>query len=325
MLMFKIFLLMVGFVLLIKGADVFVDGASAVATRMKVPKMLIGLTIVAFGTSAPEFAVSVKSLMSGNGDMLLGNVIGSNILNIWLILGLTAMIREIKVRSDTVKTELPILVLMTLAFAALILDRAFSREIMVNGFTRQDGVILVLMFGIFIYHLVGMVRREKNRIKKEKTGKVMSWWLALAMTVGGILGIIFGSDMVVNSASEMATMMGVSQKMVALTVIALGTSLPELATSIMAARKGESDIAIGNVVGSNIFNIAMVAGLPVIMFGGIPEITFSYIDVAAMVLAAVLLYLVARKKQQIGRTAGLMFLGLFVIYYGYVIMTGLQA
>lgn len=317
MFIFKILLLILGFVLLIKGADIFVDGASAIATRLKIPKMMIGLTIVAFGTSAPEFAVSVKSMMSGNGDMMLGNVIGSNVLNIGLILGLTAVIRKIRVKSEVVKKELPIMVLMTLAFVALIADRVFNVEA-TNGLTRQDGVILVLMFGIFIYHLISMAKRGEKEPKFNK--KTISWWMASGMTFGGILGIVFGSDLVVNSASELAIMIGVSQKMVALTVIALGTSLPELVTSVMAARKGESDIAIGNVIGSNIFNIAVVAGLPVIMFGGIPKVTFSYIDIIAMLLIAVLLYIVAKTNHKIGRLEGLMFLGLFIAYYSYVVM-----
>lgn len=339
--MLNLFLLCVGFVLLIKGADVFVDGAGKIALKLKVPKMLVGLTIVAFGTSAPEFAVSVKALMAKNGDIMLGNVIGSNILNILLILGLAALVGRLKVKSNTVKKEMPILILITLAFVVLVMDRLFGGSNL-NGFTRQDGLVLTLMFGIFIYYLVGMARKDigmkgeasmgkKLVTKGEKSVKmrpkesVMTEILKLgSMTLVGVVGIVIGSNMVVDGASALAIGFGVSQKMVALTVVALGTSLPELVTSVVATRKGEADIAIGNVVGSNIFNIAVVAGLPVVMFGGIPKVTFSYVDLMVMVVATGVLYLFARKDKRIGKAEGAVLLGMFVVYYGYVVATGIK-
>lgn len=333
MILLKLVLLVTGFVFLIKGADVFVGGASAVAGKLKIPKMLIGLTIVAFGTSAPEFAVSIKSMMVGSGDMLLGNVIGSNILNILLILGVSAMVRKLKVKTETVRKELPIMILVTATFVVLVTDKVFNKY-SANGLTRQDGVILIFMFGIFLYYLIEMARKEaieRKRKEKEKAkGKIVRkrvavkakerpWLMSIAMTVGGILGIVLGSELVVSSASEIAILMGVSQKMVALTVVALGTSLPELATSVMATRKGETDIAVGNVVGSNIFNIALVAGVPIVLFGGIPKVSFSYIDIAVMLTTTLVLYLFTRKDCQIGRKRGMVLIGMFVVYYGYVI------
>lgn len=312
----NLMMLVVGFVFLIKGADVFVDGASATARRFKVSKMLIGLTIVAFGTSAPEFAVSVKSLLAGNGDMLLGNVIGSNILNILLILGSAAMFRSLKVSSNTVKKELPVMILVTLAFATLLLDELLGGS--GNAFTRQDGLILVLFFAVFIYYLIGMAKQkaevEKNDQSNIKLGR------ALLMVVGGIFGIVLGSNLVVDGASNVATMMGVSQRMIALSIVALGTSLPELVTSIVATRKGEIDIAIGNVVGSNIFNLGIVAGLPVFLIGGVQGVGFSQVDVAVMILAAVLLLIFTKKDKKIDRREGIVLLLIFVIYYGYVLM-----
>lgn len=340
----QIALLIAGFVVLIKGADVFVDGASATAENFKVPKMLIGLTIVAFGTSAPEFAVSVKSLLSGNADMLLGNVIGSNILNILLILGVSSMVKPLVVHSNTVKKELPIVILMTLMFTTLMLDNLFDSSV-TPAFTRQDGFVIVIAFGIFIYYLIQMNRARKTAeelkkvnetvemlegTKKQKKAQKaieqdppMKLWKALLFTILGIVGIVLGSNFVVDSASSIATIMGVSAKMVALTVVALGTSLPELVTSVVATKKGETDIAIGNVVGSNIFNIGIVTGVPVAIIGGIPDISFSYIDLAVMVSSAIVLYIFARDDRRISRLEGGVLLTTFGAYYSYVIISGL--
>lgn len=315
---FNLLLLIVGFLILIRGADVFVDGASAVAGNFKVSKMLIGLTIVAFGTSAPEFAVSVKSLFSGSGDIVLGNVIGSNILNIVLILGVSAMFHNLNVKNNTVKKELPITLLITTLFAVLISDNLFDKSIS-NSFTRSDGVVLLLFFLVFIYYLISMAR---NKIDEDQDTEYMSLMKAIIFTVGGIIAIVLGSNFVVDSASFLAKEIGISEKMIALTIIALGTSLPELVTSVMATRKGEYDIAIGNVVGSNIFNIGMVIGVPVTLFGGIKSITFNYVDLATMIFTALLLFVFSFNDRKIDKKEGIIFLLLFIIYYGYVIYLG---
>ena len=314
----NIILLIVGFVILIKGADIFVDGASSVAGNFKVSKMLIGLTIVAFGTSAPEFAVSVKSMISHSGDIVLGNVIGSNILNILLILGVAAMVKPLSVKNNTVKKELPITMLITTLFAVLLSD------VLINGaesntFSRSDGIILVLFFLVFIYYLISMAR---HKTEEETDTKYMKMPKAILFTVLGIAGIVVGSNFVVDSASAIAQAIGISEKMIALTVIALGTSLPELVTSVTATRKGEVDIAIGNVVGSNIFNIGLVIGVPTAIFGGISNITFNYIDLIVMIVSAVLLFVFAFKDRKISKKEGLVFLLIFLVYYGYVIYKG---
>ena len=277
-----IILLVVGFIVLIKGADIFVDGASSIAGNFKISKMLIGLTIVAFGTSAPEFAVSVKSLISGNGDIVLGNVIGSNILNILLILGISSLFHFLNVKNNTVKKELPITLLITTLFAVLLSDHLFDSSI-------------------------------TNAMSK-----------SIVYTILGLICIIVGSNFVVDSASSLASMIGISEKMISLTVIAFGTSLPELVTSVTATKKGEYDIAIGNVVGSNIFNIGMVIGLPIAIFGGISNITFNYIDLIVMLLSALLLFIFSFKDKRISKKEGIAFLILFVIYYSYVIYTGIN-
>ena len=315
-----IILLVVGFIVLIKGADIFVDGASSIAGNFKISKMLIGLTIVAFGTSAPEFAVSVKSLISGNGDIVLGNVIGSNILNILLILGISSLFHFLNVKNNTVKKELPITLLITTLFAVLLSDHLFDSHI-TNAFTRSDGIVLLLFFLVFIYYLISMAR---NKIDDDQNEKYMSMSKSIVYTILGLVCIIVGSNFVVDSASSLAAIIGISEKMISLTVIAFGTSLPELVTSVTATKKGEYDIAIGNVVGSNIFNIGMVIGLPIAMFGGISDITFNYIDLIVMLLSALLLFIFSFKDKRISKKEGIIFLILFVIYYSYVIYTGIN-
>ena len=307
--------LIVGFAVLIKGADLFVDGASGVAENFKLSKMLIGLTIVAFGTSAPEFAVSVKSLLSQSGDMVLGNVIGSNVLNILLILGVSSMFHSLSVKNNTVRKELPILLMLTIAFAVLISDHFFSFD-MSNSFSRGDGVILILFFGVFLYYLISMTRKK---VDDDSEVTYPSLKKSFFLTFIGLLGIVFGSNFVVDGASEFAKVIGISERMISLTIVALGTSLPELVTSVMATRKGEFDIAIGNVVGSNIFNIGMVLGVPVALFGGITNISFSNIDLLVMILSAFLLFLFAFNDHKISRKEGTLFLVLFVVYYLYVV------
>ena len=348
-LLINLALLLIGFVFLIKGADIFVDGASDTARKFRVPKMLIGLTIVSFGTSVPELAVSIQSILSGQGDILLGNVIGSNILNILLILGLSALVGTLHVNTATVKKEIPVLILITIAFTVVLSDKIFGLG--ENLFTRQDGIILLLFFCVFIYYLFGMANRktgtenevtEKKSVKKEtsKTEKVaeiktekdaeakkeadeegeVNLVKAVLMVVFGLVGIVFGSDLVVKGASEIAATFGVSQRIISLTIVALGTSLPELVTSVIATRKGEYDIAIGNIVGSDIFNIGIVAGLPVALLGGVGGSAFSVVDIAALVISPIVLYFFARRGHRIGFKKGIAFLLMFVVYYGYVIM-----
>lgn len=312
----QIILLIIGFVVLIKGADIFVDGASSIALNFKLSKMLIGLTIVAFGTSAPEFAVSVKSIVSNNSDMVIGNVIGSNILNILLIIGICSIIKPIKVKSNTVRKELPIVMLFSVLLFFLIKDDLFISNI--NMISRNDGFVIILFFTIFVYYLISIMRNKKNDDSEEmaKYGIFKS----ICFTVLGIVCIILGSNVVVDSASIIASMMGVSQKMIALTVVAFGTSLPELVTSIVSTRKGEQEILVGNIVGSNIFNIGIVLGLPVAMFGGIPAMGFNIIDLITMIVAAVLLFVFAFKDHRVGKFEGIVMLMVFVIYYSYVII-----
>lgn len=316
----NILLLIVGFILLIKGADVFVDGASSTAQNFKVSKMLIGLTIVAFGTSAPEFAVSVSALASGSPDMVIGNVIGSCILNILLILGVAAVIRPIKIKANTVKKELPLCLMMTALLAILFLDTLINGATE-NAFTRSDALAVVLFFCVFLYYLVTLARQSKEnktsaKDEKPQYGLVKSLLLVLV----GLAGVIIGSEMVVQNSTAIATAIGWSERLISLTIVAFGTSLPELVTTIVGSRKGEQDLVVGNIIGSNIFNICIVLGVPAAIFGGIAPATFQILDVIALVASAALIFAFAASTRKVSRAEGVVMLIAFVAYYSAIIL-----
>lgn len=313
----QIILLVVGFVVLIKGADFFVDGASNLARNFRVSKMLVGLTIVAFGTSAPEFAVSIKSMISGSGELVLGNVIGSNILNILLILGCSALVHDLTVKNNTVKKELPITLLLTTLLIVLMSDGLLSNQ--ANLLDRGDGITLVLFFLVFIYYLFSMMRNKKDN-NSDDDEEIYPLPKSIIYTLLGMIAIILGSNLVVDSASEVAAALGVSERIIGLTIVALGTSLPELVTSVTATKKGEYDIAIGNVVGSNIFNIGLVLGIPISIFGGINIGTFNYIDLIFLFLSAFMLFIFSANDYKIRKIEGIILLLIFAVYYTLVLI-----
>ena len=314
MILISLILLVLGFVLLIKGADWFVDGASSLAANFKVPKMIIALTIVAFGTSAPELAIGINSMLNGNYEMLLGNVMGSNIANILLILGMSSLFHNLVIKTNTVKKELPIVILITTLLIVLMNDAWFDPGV-INALTRSDGVVILLFFMVFVYYLIYTIRKGHHEDEVPKFKKLKS----TILTVLGIAGIIVGSDLVVENATNIATVLGISQKFISLTIVAIGTSLPELVTSVVAAMKGEEDIAIGNVVGSSIFNIGCVLGLSIGLFGGIQTLTFSGIDLLMLILSAVLLFIAAAKDGKITHKEGTLYLILYAMYMVYLI------
>lgn len=313
----QVALLIIGFILLIKGADWLVDGASSVASNFKVSKLLIGLTIVAFGTGAPELAVSFSSLINGSTDILVGNVIGSNIINVLLLIGIAAVIRPIKVQKDTVSKELPLLLLISTALIILLLDVNLA-EAVINTFSRADAIICLLFFCIFLYYLFSLARKNKKEAKKVEKPKYKIG-KSFLFVILGLVGVVGGSQLVVNSASIIATTIGISERIISLTIIALGTSLPELVTTVMAAKKGESDLLVGNIVGSNIFNICIVLALPVAFAGGITPNNFEVIDLTMLVISSVLLCFLARRDHKITRTDGFLMLSIFLLYYGFII------
>jgi len=312
----SLILLIVGFIILIKGANVFVDGASSTARNFNLSPMLIGLTIVSFGTSAPELAISIKSLINGQGDMVLGNVIGSNIINILLILGICATIHSLNVKHQTVKKELPITLLITTLFVVLISDEMLG--VPNTSFTRQDGIVLCLFFTVFLYYLISMMR---NKIDDDQDTEIKyGIKKSLILTILGIIAVIIGSNLVVENATTIAQILGISEKLIALTVVAIGTSLPELVTSIAATTKGQYEIAIGNIVGSNIFNIGIVLGIPTAILGSINNITFNSIDLMVLLLSAVLLFIFSFNDRKINKVEGILMLLIFIGYYSYLIV-----
>lgn len=308
-----ILLLIIGFVLLIKCADWFVDGAGSLAAHFKVPKMIIALTVVAFGTSAPELAVSLSAMFNGNSDIVLGNVIGSNILNVLLILGVTSVFHNIDVKSNTIKKEMPILVLISVLLVVLINDSFFDMG-MNNMLTISDGVVILLFFMVFVYYLIYTIRKGNQEESVPQFKRVKS----IVLTTVGIVGVIIGGELVVNNAVGIAKVLGLSEKFISLTIVSIGTSLPEFVTSITAARKGEQDIAIGNIVGSSIFNIGCILGLCLVLGGSMTDISFNIVDLLVMVLSSVLLYITARRDGRITSREGLVFLSIFFFYMAYL-------
>lgn len=296
-------LLVVGFLFLIKGADFFVEGASGIAARFGIPELVIGLTIVAMGTSAPEAAVSIAGAFKGNADISIGNVLGSNIINVLVILGVTAVIIPLAVGASTIRYEMPFMIAMTILFGALGSDGLIG---------RLDGVILWVCFAIYLVYLFRMAKKSAENIPEGTKSKPLRFMLP--MVLGGVAMIVFGSDLAVDAASSMASAFGMSERFIGLTIVALGTSLPELATSVTAARRGNADIAIGNIVGSNIFNLLFVIGTPSLI---IPiRFAQSFLaDCAAALAAAVVLFLCCLRKGRLGRIGGIILLTGYAVYF----------
>lgn len=303
----QILLVVIGFVMLVKGADWFVDGAAGVAERFGIPQLVIGLTIVAMGTSAPEAAVSISAAMKETADITVGNVVGSNILNILIILGVTAAIVSIAVQQSTVKYEIPFMIGITI----LMLLFGISG----NKISRLEGVILWVFFILYLAYLYRMTMKQKPE-KEEQKEKQNPLKLILLIVIGLAL-VVYGSQITVDAATKLAHIMHISDKFIGLTVIAVGTSLPELVTSVSAAKKGKADIAIGNIVGSNIMNILFVVGTTAIITP-VPFASSFIIDMIITVAAAVLLLLCVAKQNKLNRSGGITMLLCYAAYFAYL-------
>lgn len=309
MLFLELLLLALGFVLLVKGADWFVEGASGVADKFGIPQLVIGLTIVAMGTSAPEAAVSITAALKGNAGITVGNVVGSNILNIFIILGIASVITSIAVAKTTIRYEIPIMLVATLLLVGC-------------GYTGGTINLLegILMWVCFIGYLAYMfVMCKKGQMQAEEIeANDSSIWKLLVQGVIGLVLVVWGSDVTVDAATSLAEMFGMSERFIGLTIVALGTSLPELFTSVIAARKGKADIAIGNIVGSNIFNILFVVGTSALI---IPVVFASnfVIDCIVAILAGVVLWLCVFRKQKLTRLGGILMLVCYVVYFLYLL------
>lgn len=316
-------LLVVGFIFLIKGADFFVDGASSIAKALKIPSLIIGLTIVAFGTSAPEAAVSITGAFTGANDITVGNVVGSNIFNVLVVVGVAAFICPLKVKKSIITKDFPFALLGALALIVLGLDSKYHNYTD-NVLTRADGIMLLILLGIFMYYLIELaLNSRKEGLESEEDEKIKTYPIpkSILLCIVGIIGIVLGGDWVVDAASDIALRFGMSQSMIGLTIVAIGTSLPELVTSIVAARKGESDIALGNVIGSNIFNILFVLGIS----SFIHEITIDgavFLDIFIMMAASFITYGFAVSKRSINKSEGAFLVLLYVAYMGFVIWKG---
>ena len=307
-LLLAVLLLIVGFVMLIKGADWFVDGAAGIAARFGIPQLVIGLTIVAMGTSAPEAAVSITAATSGNAGITIGNVIGSNILNVLLILGITAAITSVAVQHSTVKWEMPFMHVITIVLAVL-------------GFTGGEIVLWegIVLWALFLVYLGYLFRMTKNGSQEEEEEELLPLWKQLLMLVVGIVAIVFGSDLTVDNATIIAEALGMDDRLIGLTIVAFGTSLPELVTSVTAARKGKADIAIGNIVGSNVFNILFVVGTTAL----ITPVAFKagfLIDSAVALIAGLILWFGVMKEHKLKRPVGIVMLVAYALYFVYLLL-----
>lgn len=311
----QIALLIIGFVMLIKGADWFVDGAAGIADKLHIPQLIIGLTIVAMGTSAPEAAISISASVQGSADIAVGNILGSNILNILIILGITSVITPLAVQKSTVKYEIPFVIIISVIFGLIGL---FDNSI---GFI--DGILLWVLFIAYIAYLFIMTKKGKIQADEsddEDNGKKpKKVWQLILFGIIGVALVVFGSNITVNAATEIATMFGMSERFIGLTIVALGTSLPELVTSITAALKKNADIAIGNIVGSNIFNILFVIGTSAMITPVAYQNQFLIDSILCVATAILLLLLVLNKDKKLKRWGGIIMLICYAGYFVYLI------
>lgn len=301
----QLVLLCVGFAMLVKGADWFVDGSSGIATKFGIPQLVIGLTIVAMGTSAPEAAVSITAAIKGNADITVGNIVGSNILNILIILGISSLITSVAVAKSTIRVEIPFMMVITL----LLLVMGYNGTI-----NLVEGIILLLLFVLYLAYLFVLAKKDGGN---EEDIKELSVTKALLWTVIGLFLIVYGSNVTVDAATKIAKVLGLSERFIGLTIVALGTSLPELFTSVSAARKGNADIAIGNIVGSNIFNILFVVGISASIIP-VPFAEGFRFDTVVALVAALILWLCPMKDKKLKRWAGVLMLVSYAIYFALI-------
>lgn len=310
-----ILILILGFLLLIKGADFFVDGSSSIAKKFKIPPMVIGLTLVAFGTSAPELAVSIDAALAQSNGLVFGNVIGSNIANTLLILGLSAAITPIKISLKTIFKEMPFLIVSTIAMSVMAMDKLIDNSS--NVLSRIDGMILLLLFVLYFFSMIEMIVNNKEKDSEEVVS--MPLLKSIILTGFGLISIVVGADLTVSGAVSIAVLFGLSETLIGLTIVAIGTSLPELITSVVAAKKGENEIAIGNIIGSNVFNILLVLGVS----ASINPIIISsrnYIDLLILIVATIFTMLIMFTGQKISKWEGrLMYLSYFS-YIAYLVL-----
>ncbi len=300
-------LLIVGFVLLIKGADFFVDGASSIAGKLKVPSLIIGLTVVSLGTSLPEAAISISASLSGNNAISLGNAIGSNVFNLLVVVGVSSVILPIATDNDILKRDMPINIAITALLLIMFIDGNLARI--------EAAILLVLLVAYMVLLIYSALKKQTD----SPTQKILSWAKSLIFVVVGVCAIIGGGKLVVNSATTIAEALGMGETLIGLTVVAIGTSLPELVTSVVAAKKGDSGIAMGNVVGSSIFNILFILGTAGVIKPMVADAEF-FIDTAVLIALSVIVLVFAWTRRKTDRIEGAVCLLLYVAYTAYIIM-----
>ena len=305
-----------GFVLLVKGADFFVDGACAISEKLRIPAYVVGLTVVAFGTSLPEAAVSITASIQHSNEIAIGNVIGSNIFNTLVVLGASALLAPVAVRRDIIRRDFPFCIIITVLLPLLILT--------LNGgnlaLTRLDGIILLIIFAAFMtYSVIAGKKQAALEVKEENEKKPISTLKCILYVVLGLAGVIIGGELTVYGAKELALKVGLSENVVALTVVAIGTSLPELVTSIVASRKGQNDIAVGNVIGSNIFNILFILGMSATI-GNIGTDMNGVIDTCVLVGIMLVTFIFTLSRKKIGRAEGAVMILIYAAYTAYLLM-----
>ena len=301
--------LALGFILLIKGADFFVDGSSSVAKKFRVPSMIIGLTIVAMGTSLPECAVSVTASLNNSNALAVSNAVGSNIFNLMVVCGACALFSPLVVQTGTLKKEFP----FSIICAVLLLGLGYQGMLL----GRVDGIVLLLIFAGYLVYMIYSALKARSKSVNEENGKILPMWLCLFYIIGGGAAIKFGGDFVVNGATVIASKRRLSQNLIGLTIVAMGTSLPELVTSIVAARKNEVDMAVGNVIGSNIFNILLVLGVAATI-SPVAFIMENIFDIFVLIVMSVMVWNFTWSKKEINRTEGIIMLFFYVLYMIYI-------
>ncbi|SHE81880.1 calcium/sodium antiporter [Lactonifactor longoviformis] len=308
--------LIVGFVFLIKGADFFVEGSSSVAKLLKIPTIIIGLTIVAFGTSMPEASVSITAAMAGKNELSLSNVIGSNIFNLLVVAGASAVLRPIHVENSVLKKDFPFSIFITLVVLIMCIPGKFHGS-KLSVLTQTEGVILLLLFAFYLYWTVRHALRARQWMAEDSEPRILSPLWTILYIILGLAGIIWGGNLVVDSATDIAQAFGLSETFIGLTIVALGTSLPELVTSIVAARKGESDIAMGNVIGSNIFNLLLVLGASCTLHPVAVNL-FSVYDIIVLMAVSIFTYIFALHKKTLSKKEGALMLPMYLAFFCFI-------
>jgi len=309
----------VGLALLVVGANYFVKGASSLAKSFKIPSIVIGLTIVAMGTSAPELSVNLSSAFSGNTDIALGNVIGSNIVNILLILGVAVMITNLKVQRNTTRKEIPYSLFAAIAVLVMSAD-VFLDGAVSNVITRSEGLILLAFFGVFLYYVYRLTKQEQAA---EEEIELFPMWQTVLMIAGGLVALVFGGRWIVEGAVDIAATLGVSEKLIGLTIVAVGTSLPEFATSVVAAMQKKADIAVGNIVGSNIFNIFFILGATAVV-KPLPIDPALLVDIGVLMATTLFLFfaMYVGKRHTLERWQGALMIVAYIAYTTFLVMRG---